>query len=91
VLAGILVKPAPNRTLPGHHQHLEPRNQSLLLVIQAILRHSNVNVTLGYYIKPQSADVIAMEKFEAEMAAQSLRDTDRTPNPRSGAMPKSVN
>ena len=61
-------------------------------VIQAILRHSNVNVTLGYYIKPQSTDVIAaMEKFEAEMVAQSLRDTNRTPNHPSGAMPKSVN
>jgi integrase len=61
-------------------------------VIQAILRHSNVNVTLGYYIKPQSTDVIAaMEKFEAEMAAQSLRDTNGTPNLAVGAMPKSVN
>ena len=61
-------------------------------VIQAILRYSNVNVTLGYYIKPQSTDVIAtMEKFEAEMAAQSLRDTNGTPNLPSGAMPKSVN
>lgn len=28
-------------------------------VIQAILRHSNVTVTLGYYVKPQSEDVIA--------------------------------
>jgi len=61
-------------------------------VIQAILRHSNVNVTLSYYIKPQSTDVIAaMEKFEAEMAAQSLRDTNGTPNLAVGAMPKSVN
>lgn len=61
-------------------------------VIQSILRHSNVNVTLGYYIKPQSNDVIAaMGKFEAEMAAQSVRDTNGTPNLPWGVTPKSVN
>jgi integrase len=61
-------------------------------VIQAILRHSNVNITLGYYIKPQTNDVIAaMDKFEAEMAAHNAADTDGTPNPPLGAMPKSVN
>ena len=61
-------------------------------VIQAILRHSNVNVTLGYYIKPQTQDVIAaMGKFEAEMAAHNFRDSDGTVNQTSGAMPKSVN
>jgi len=61
-------------------------------VIQAILRHSNVNLTLGYYIKPQSADVIAaMGKFEAEIAAHHFRDSDGTVNQASGAMPKSVN
>jgi integrase len=61
-------------------------------VIQAILRHSNVNVTLGYYIKPQTQDVVAaMGKFEAEMAAHSFGDSDRTVNQTSGAMPKSVN
>lgn len=61
-------------------------------VIQAILRHSNVNVTLGYYIKPQTQDVIAaMGKFEAEMAAHNFADTNRTPNSPPGAMPKSVN
>lgn len=61
-------------------------------VIQAILRRSNVDGTLGYYIKPQSTDVIvAMEKFEAEMAAQSLRDNNGTPNLPSNAMPKPVN
>jgi hypothetical protein len=61
-------------------------------VIQAILRHPNVNVTLGYYIKPQTHDVIAaMGKFEAEMAAHNFADTNRTPNSPPGAMPKSVN
>ena len=61
-------------------------------VIQAILRHSNVSVTLGYYIKTQSEDVIAaMGRFEAEMAAHELRDSNGTVNRLSGAMPKSVN
>jgi integrase len=61
-------------------------------VIQTILRHSNVNVTLGYYIKPQSCDVIAaMGKFEAEMAAHKLGDSNGTVKGTSGAMPGSVN
>lgn len=61
-------------------------------VIQAILRHSNVSVTLGYYVKPQSEDVIAaMSRFEAEMAAHDVRDSNGTVNRLSGAMPKSVN
>jgi integrase len=61
-------------------------------VIQAILRHSNVNITLGYYIKPQTDDVIAaMGKFEAEMAAHKFGDTKRTLNPPLGAIPKTVN
>jgi len=61
-------------------------------VIQAILRHSNVNVTLGYYIKPQAPDVIAaMDKFEAEMAAHDFRDGNGTANPTPGTTPKSVN
>jgi integrase len=61
-------------------------------VIQAILRHSNVNVTLGYYIKPQTPDVVAaMGKFEAEIAAHDFRDTNRTLNRTPGATPESVN
>ena len=37
-------------------------------VIQAILRHSNVNITLGYYVKSASSDVMAaMGKFEEEI------------------------
>jgi integrase len=37
-------------------------------VIQAILRHSNVNITLGYYVKSASSDVIAaMEKFQEKL------------------------
>ena len=61
-------------------------------VIQALLRHSNVSVTLGYYIKPQTQDVVAaMSKFEAEIAARDFGDTNRTLNRISGAMPESVN
>ena len=61
-------------------------------MIQAVLRHSNVNVTLGYYVKPQAKDVIAaMDKFEAEIAAHNFGDSNGTVNPTSGAMPKSVN
>jgi integrase len=61
-------------------------------VIQAILRHSNVNVTLGYYVKPQTPDVIAaMDKFEAEIAAHNFRDSSGTVNQTLGTMPKSVN
>jgi len=43
-------------------------------VIRALPRQSIVNLTLGYYIKPQTHDVIAaMGKFEAETAAHTLR------------------
>ncbi|HEY6371998.1 MAG TPA: hypothetical protein VIX37_15580 [Candidatus Sulfotelmatobacter sp.] len=55
-------------------------------VIQAILRHSNVNVTLAYYIKSASSDVLAaMGKFEEKLTLQSLQDTDRTVKPDSSA------
>jgi hypothetical protein len=49
-------------------------------VIQAILRHSNVNVTLGYYVKPQTTDVVAaMGRFEEEIAAHNFGDTKSSP------------
>lgn len=61
-------------------------------VIQAILRHSNVNITLGYYVETASSDVMAaMGKFEEKLAVHSLRDTDRTLKPGSVAMPEFVN
>jgi hypothetical protein len=61
-------------------------------VIQAILRHSNVSITLGYYVKTQPQDVIAaMGRFETEMAAHELPDSNGTVNRGLGAMPKSVN
>ena len=44
--------------------------------IQAILRHSNVNVTLGYYVKTASPDVgAAMAKLEEKISVQSNLDT----------------
>jgi integrase len=43
-------------------------------VIQAILRHSNVNVTLEYYVKSASADVVeARGKFEEELPSRQFR------------------
>jgi hypothetical protein len=49
-------------------------------------------VTLGYYIKPQTSDMIAATgKFEAEIAAHDFADTNRTLNRTSGAIPESVN
>lgn len=65
-------------------------------VIQQILRHSNVAVTLGYYIKSNSSDVAeAMEKFEQNITekseGQTLRDSDRTVNLSLGTQPGFVN
>ena len=61
-------------------------------MIQAILRHSNVSITLGYYVKSASPDVMAaMEKFEEKLTAQSLQDTQRTPKPDSDATSGFVN
>jgi integrase len=65
-------------------------------VIQAILRHSNVNVTLGYYVKSTSSDVVeAMEKFEENFdqktAVHTSQDSVETVKPNSGATPEFVN
>jgi integrase len=66
------------------------------LVIQRILRHSNVSTTTSYYIKSTGQDVAeAMKQFEQnideKLKGQDLRDTYRTPNLGSGATPGSVN
>lgn len=60
------------------------------------LRHSNVATTTSYYIKSTAFDVVAgMGKLEQDiaekLAAQNLRDTDRTLNSNSGATAESVN
>jgi integrase len=57
------------------------------LVIQKILRHSNVSATESYYIKSNTADVLeAMQKFE-----DSLRATHRPPEHSSEEQPGFVN
>jgi integrase len=65
-------------------------------IIQRMLRHSNVNVTQTFYIKSTGDEVrVAMEKIEQDYAAKTAvrisRDSDRTLNQHSGAMPESVN
>jgi len=69
---------ATNECRYGHGWHAARRGLGTNLyrlgvpdkVIQTTLRHSNVNVTLGYYIKPQTQDVVAaMGKFGAEISA----------------------
>jgi integrase len=66
------------------------------LVIQRILRHSNVSTTTSYYIKSTGRDVAeAMKQFEQNIAekldGQNLRDTNGTPKPDSGATPGFLN
>jgi integrase len=56
------------------------------IVIQRILRHTNVSTTTGYYIKTAAADVQnAMTKLEND-----LRDTIGTPNPVLSVEPSTV-
>jgi len=61
------------------------------MVIQKILRHSNVSTTTMYYIKTTAPDVEAMGKFEQKLEGQNVRDSDGTPNLNSGATPGLVN
>lgn len=65
------------------------------LVIQKILRHSNVSTTTSYYIKSTASDVTeAMAQFEQNLPkseGQNLRDTNGTLKPDSGATPGFVN
>ena len=58
-------------------------------VLQTILRRPGINVTLGYYVKPKTPEMIAaMDKLEAEIAAHNFQDRER---PTPGTMPESVN
>ena len=66
--------------------------------IQAILRHSNVSITLGYYVKTASPEVLAgMNKLEdaaqivENSAAPAARGSYRTVTPSSDASPELVN
>jgi hypothetical protein len=65
------------------------------LVIQKILRHSNVSTTTTYYVKSTPADVMqAMVQLENSLPkskGQNLRDSYGTPKPDTGATPGFVN
>jgi integrase len=66
------------------------------LVIQKILRHSNVSTTTAYYIKTTSSDVTeAMQQFEQNIAGklegQNLRDSNGTPKEGPGPSGQLVN
>lgn len=73
------------------------------LVIQKILRHSNVSTTTTYYVKSTPADVTeAMRQFEQNIAekpeviqrnleGQNLRDSNRTLKPDTSATLGTVN
>jgi hypothetical protein len=65
------------------------------MVIQRILRHSNVSTTANYYIKTAAEDVRnAAAKFEktvAENPCSELRDTFGTLEPIPSALPESIN
>lgn len=66
------------------------------LLIQRILRHSNVSTTQDCYIKTPPKDVTdAMQKLaqklEEKTLGHALSDSNRTVNPASDAKPESVN
>jgi integrase len=59
-------------------------------VIQQILRHSNVSITMTYYVKPLGRDVAdgmskLEEKFDEKTAVQISQDSERTVNEPSAA------
>jgi len=61
-------------------------------VIQAILRHSNVSVTMTYYVKPLAQDgcdaiTLLAEQVQEKTAIQSIRDTNGTVNQAAAARP----
>jgi integrase len=65
------------------------------MVIQRILRHSNVSTTANYYIKTAADDVrnamAKLEKTVTENSASELGDTFGTPEPTLRALPESIN
>lgn len=92
-------------SLPEHGWHAARRGLGSNLyrlgvpdmVIQRILRHANVSTTATYYIKTAADDVRnAMAKLEENIpsvnpAPEIVRDTYRTPNLDSTAVPATVN
>jgi hypothetical protein len=65
------------------------------MVIQRILRHSNVSTTANYYIKTAADDVrnamAIFEKTVTENPSSKLRDTFGTLDRIPSALPESVN
>ncbi len=67
------------------------------MVIQRIVRHANVSTTATYYIKTAADDVrnamaILENSIPSEMPTEKIaRDTYRTPNLDSTAVPATVN
>jgi hypothetical protein len=65
------------------------------MVIQRILRHSNVSTTATYYIKTAADDVRSamakLEKTVTENPGSELRDTLGTLEPILSAQPESIN
>jgi hypothetical protein len=65
------------------------------MVIQRILRHSNVSTTANYYIKTAADDVrnamAKLEKTESENPGSELRDISGTLEPILSALPESIN
>jgi len=65
------------------------------MVIQRILRHSNVSTTANYYIKTAADDVrnamTMLEKMVPETTRQTVRDTFGTVEPAPGALPGAIN
>lgn len=75
-----------------HGWHAARRGQAPISIAWVFLRHSKVNVTLGYYVTSASPDVMAaMGKFGKELTAQSLQDSVRTPQSDSDATSGFVN
>ena len=64
------------------------------MVIQRILRHSNVSTTANYYIKTAADDVRKamkdLERVVPENHRSDLRDTFGTPKPMPTAQPESI-
>ncbi len=65
------------------------------MVIERILRHSNVSTTANYYIKTAADDVrnamTMLEKMVPETTRQTVRDTFGTVEPAPGALPGAIN
>jgi integrase len=90
------IKPALEKAGLSHGWHAARRGLGSNLyalgvpdkTIQLILRHANVNTTMGYYIKSAPADAVAaMERFETAIPdLRNNRATDGSSSIASGAV-----